>query len=401
MAAYPELPKQRAPALRQLREKKVAAGTHAFIRASAGFFYAEVERLGPGAVPAGPEIWICGDCHAENIGAISGEGAAPAIEMNDFDETVIGAPALDVLRMALALAAVGRTAGFTAGEVRELVDAMLEGYGQALSAGREKLPVPPRRYRRLLHRAGAQTHRALLDRRVPAKGGKRRFAMGDRYWPLAAGEKRAVGRLVDDERVIALVAAISAREIDDRAEMIDAAFRVAGTGSLGCFRAAALVRGGEGEGDAALHLLDVKEAMASHAPRASATPPDDAQRIRDGARAMAPALGDRMVAIAIDGTLRAATLTPRGQGRRSGVIVRELMPQELKSSLDGLEREEAAASGHFLGAVVGRAHRRQLTLGEARPWYRAVRDPRWLHRALPALLGAHEQAYLAQGLMTA
>src|SRR5262249_40255032 len=100
--AIPSRPARRAALLRALKARKVAGGAHAFIRAHAALFYAEVERLGPDAIPAGPEIWICGDCHTENVGAVCGEGLAATIEINDFDEAVIGQPAPHVPRIALA-----------------------------------------------------------------------------------------------------------------------------------------------------------------------------------------------------------------------------------------------------------------------------------------------------------
>jgi uncharacterized protein (DUF2252 family) len=383
MNRLPASQTERASALAALRAKKVADAAHAFVRANAGFFY---DHVSPRSLPTGPRIYICADCHSENIGAIAGDDEVPAIELNDFDESAIGEPAYDVLRLALALSFAGRTSGLGGIDTVHMVDAMLDGYGASLARRSERLPVReiPERFRRLIHRASTQTHTALLDRRVPrGPRGERAFLLGERYWPLSPKERAQIETLVLSKRVRKLVASFAGTD-PEHVTMVDAAFRVAGTGSLGCFRAAALVHCGKHrrapkKDDLGLRLLDIKEAIASHAPHAKKTPKVDAARIVAAACALAPSLGARML--------------PAAMGKR-GVIVRDLMPQELKASLLGLEREEAPLIARFLGAVVGRAHARQLDRSDARAWRTEACDPRWILDALPSLVGAHEAAYL-------
>ena len=42
------------------------------------------------------------------------------------------------------------------------------------------------------------------------------------------------------------------------------------------------------------------------------------------------------------------------------VFVRELLPQDLKIEIEQLTRDEAMKVAHFLSAVVGKAHSRQM-----------------------------------------
>jgi len=45
---------------------------------------------------------------------------------------------------------------------------------------------------------------------------------------------------------------------------------------------------------------------------------------------------------------------------RQSVVLRELMPQDLKLELDQLSRDEAVNSARYLAEVVGKAHARQM-----------------------------------------
>ena len=135
-------------------------------------------------------------------------------------------------------------------------------------------------------------------------------------------------------------------------------------------------------------MLDIKEALPGVAPRAAAwpTPRDNADRIIAGARILCPRFGERMIGASVLG---------------KSLIVRELMPEEKKAKLAGLEEGELRSVGAFLGAIVARAHARQLTATQARAWLRSFRGrgrgrpvPTWLWETFVNLVGVHESAYL-------
>ncbi len=48
------------------------------------------------------------------------------------------------------------------------------------------------------------------------------------------------------------------------------------------------------------------------------------------------------------------------------VVVRELMPQDLKIEINRLSCEEAMRLAHYLAGVVGRSHGRQMAPGQRR-----------------------------------
>ena len=173
-------------------------------------------------------------------------------------------------------------------------------------------------------------------------------------------------------------------------EVLDAAYWMKGCSSLGRLRFAVLLRVGTGKKrDDEFCLIDIKEATAAAAPRATRAvmPKDHAQRVVEGAKHLSPALGDRMMA---------------GKLLERSVVIRELMPQDLKLEIDQLSREEAVNSARYLAEVVGKAHARQMDASTRREFASSFNQrkaarlnaPSWLWSSVVELASAHEAAYL-------
>jgi uncharacterized protein (DUF2252 family) len=190
------------------------------------------------------------------------------------------------------------------------------------------------------------------------------------------------------ETVHPALTSLRSRAEDDPVELIDAAYWMKGCSSLGRLRYAALLRIG-GRKASSLCLVDVKEAVTAAAPRAPATqmPKDNAIRVVTGAKALSPNLGQRMLA---------ARLLERP------VVVRELMPQDLKIEINRLTRPEAMSLARYLAGVVGHAHGRQMKSNVRRAWlsdlarnHKATLEaPSWLWASVVELIALHEAAYL-------
>ena len=63
-AAVTIQPGQRAVVLTERRNLKMAESAHAYVRGSTLRFYEWLEDSRRVALPEGPAVWICGDCHA-------------------------------------------------------------------------------------------------------------------------------------------------------------------------------------------------------------------------------------------------------------------------------------------------------------------------------------------------
>lgn len=62
---------ERAAALRQSRNLKMAQSAHAYVRGNTLKFYEWLSASDNSKVPQGPPIWICGDCHVGNLGPLA------------------------------------------------------------------------------------------------------------------------------------------------------------------------------------------------------------------------------------------------------------------------------------------------------------------------------------------
>ncbi|WXA88084.1 DUF2252 domain-containing protein [Pendulispora rubella] len=137
-------------------------------------------------------------------------------------------------------------------------------------------------------------------------------------------------------------------------------------------------------------MIDVKEAGTTIAPRYKGVPMprSNADRIVMGANHLAPALGNRMLG---------ARLCEKA------VVLRELLPQDLKFDLENICQQEAMKIARYLATVVARAHARQLDDGERASWKRELDRHRtksldaasWLWASVVDLIAIHEVSYLA------
>jgi uncharacterized protein (DUF2252 family) len=84
------------------------------------------------------------------------------------------------------------------------------------------------------------------------------------------------------------------------------------------------------------------------------------------------------------------------------MVLRELMPQDLKLEIDQLTREEAVNSARYLAEVVGKAHARQMDAATRKTFGATFKvrksspldAPPWLWSSVVELAAAHEAAYL-------
>jgi uncharacterized protein (DUF2252 family) len=101
-------PTERMPLLTAERNQKMAVSAHAYVRGNTAKFYEWLEASKRANMPEGPPVWICGDRHVGNLGPVASALGKLAIQIRDLDQTVIGNPAHDLIRLALSLAMAAR-----------------------------------------------------------------------------------------------------------------------------------------------------------------------------------------------------------------------------------------------------------------------------------------------------
>jgi uncharacterized protein (DUF2252 family) len=377
--------------LEERRALKMASSAHAYVRGSTLQFYKWLEERGERAVPKGPPIWICGDCHAGNLGPLAASDGKIHVQIRDLDQTVIGNPNHDLVRLALSLASAARGSDLPGVTTAHMLEQMMIGYQRALKGSRAQNVIEsdkPECIKVVIRSAMSRTWKHLARERL--KGLKPNIPRGERFWPLAKEESKAIHELFDQEGVRRLVASLKSRPNDSEIEMIDAAYWMKGCSSLGRLRFAVLLNISTGKSkEDEFCLIDIKEANPAAAPRSrdADMPLDNGKRVVEGAKHLSPALGDRMMAAKLLGR---------------SVVLRELMPQDLKLEIDRLSREEAVDSARYLAEVVGKAHARQMDATTRKAFANTftvrrsaqLDAPSWLWSSVVELASAHEAAYL-------
>ena len=124
----PPTPANRLQTLEGRRTLKMASSAHAYVRGSTVQFYRWLEERGERAVPKGPPIWICGDCHAGNLGPLAAADGKIHVQIRDLDQTVIGNPNHDLIRLALSLSSAARGSDLPGVTTAHMLEQMMIGY---------------------------------------------------------------------------------------------------------------------------------------------------------------------------------------------------------------------------------------------------------------------------------
>lgn len=384
-------PDERQGILTTRRNARMARSAHAYVRGNTSKFYEWLDGMESHALPEGPAIWICGDCHTGNIGPVADAQGRVEIQIRDLDQTVIGNPAHDMIRLGLSLATAARGSDLPGVTTLRMMEALADGYERAFDdeAGHADIHAEkPEAVRVVMKEAVRRSWRHLAEERIEDLDPT--IPLGPRFWPLAKSERREIEALFEKGSLSRLATVLRGDTDDAQVEVLDAAYWVKGCSSLGRLRYAVLldIDGAAVEGDD-LCLIDIKEAAQAAAPRYPRVrmPRDNAERVVEGARHLSPSLGERM---------RSARLADRA------VVIRELLPQDMKLTIEQLTRDEAMRAARFLALVVGKAHARQMDAGERKAWLTELRRnrsktldaPGWLWSSIVELVSSHAAGYL-------
>jgi uncharacterized protein (DUF2252 family) len=379
-------PADRVSVLKQQQSLKMARSAHAYVRGSTVKFYEWLEEQTRGTLPEGPPVWICGDCHVGNLGPVGAIDGRIAIQIRDFDQTVIGNPAHDLIRLALSLATASRGSDLPGVTTARILEQVIAGYQAALRQEADAIDDPPESVRLAMKRSVARTWKHLARERL--KDQRPTIPLGPKFLALSKGETEEIVEFFRAPALRHLATSLRSRDDDAPIEVLDAAYWIKGCSSLGLLRFAVLLGVGTGK-KRDLALMDVKEAVTAAAPHYARQkmPKDQAERVVEGAMHLSPHLGKRMVA---------------GRINQRSVFIRELLPQDLKIEIENLTIDDAMKAASFLAGVVGKAHARQLDGRRRASWTKELERhrsksldaPSWLWSSVVSLIGSHETAYL-------
>ncbi len=367
----------------------MAQSAHRYVRGNTTQFYEWIASSSTD-IPDGPSVWICGDCHVGNLGPVADTEGEVRIHIRDLDQTVEGNPAHDLLRLGLSLASAARSSDLPGVVTARILEAIMDGYESAFEHDFDETEdgsAPPDAVRMALKQAAKRTWKELAKDRL--ENTRPRIPLGKTFWPVTDPERKEIESLFADKAICQVVTMIESRDDGASVEMIDAAYWMKGCSSLGSLRFAVLAGVTEKSSKSPEYcLLDIKEAVPPAAPvtEGAAMPKNDAERVVAGALKISPFLGERM---------QASSLLNRP------IVVRELLPQDLKIELDQLTSNEACRAAEFLAEVVGFAHARQMDSQQRNEWQTVLSQrshdldaPGWLWTNVVGLLVDHERTYL-------
>ncbi len=226
-----------------------------FFRGTNSIFYEDLSRT---IIPDSPVCWICGDLHIENFGSYKGDSRLVYFDLNDFDECILAPVAWEIARMLTSILVAFDALKITDQEAEKACEIFLKKYAKILTDGKPgyiETRTANGIVKKFLNVVEARSQKALLSRRTVLKKGSLR---------LNCHKKKQM--IIDKTLKKKLVEAFtkwmdSNNQPPNDYKVLDARFRIAGTGSIGIRRYIFLI---EKVGDKNKHMLiDMKQATAS------------------------------------------------------------------------------------------------------------------------------------------
>jgi uncharacterized protein (DUF2252 family) len=280
--------KGRIPALLALKYKAMRSSSFSFFRGTCHLFYDDLASSA--TLKDTTRVWICGDLHLENFGSYKGDNRAVYFDLNDFDEAILAPCTWELVRVLSSIHVAAQTTGFSQNKAQILCESFLKTYSETLMKGKagsiEKDTVGGIVHKFLLT-LKSRNRTAFIRSRTRIKKGKIKLIIDNKKtMAISQAQKTKLIDFVNEWR--------SPRSDRKFFKVLDAAFRIAGTGSLGVERYVLLV---QGNGEPNHYLLDLKTAspscLAGHIKLKQPVWSNEAERIsqiQSRVQAVAPAL---------------------------------------------------------------------------------------------------------------
>jgi uncharacterized protein (DUF2252 family) len=363
MALIEQSNKGRVEKLLPIRFTRMVESAFAFFRGTAILQAHDLK----GTPSAGVTVQCCGDCHLMNFGGFATPERAFVFDINDFDETHPGPFEWDVKRLAVSFVLAARWLGFGNGATRQVLQTLLAAYrtSQAQFASMSVLetwyakitfddvlhsaasdPKYLKRLKKAVEKATHNTSEHVFHKITTTVHGNPRVVdeppLLYHAHPSELDLERDVLPFLDSYRS---TLPYERQALFDRFQLVDAACKVVGVGSVGTRCYILLFAGNQDD-----HLfLQVKEARPSvlEGLAGSAPFPNNGERVVTGQRLMQAASD-----IFLGWT----------QHRRGDFYVRQMRDMKMAPNLAGYDPDMLTDYAGLCGRALARAHARS---GEA------------------------------------
>lgn len=349
----------RLPSLLPLRWTRMLESPFSYLRGAAVVMAADLAD----APTSGLEAQICGDAHIANIGSFGARQRQLLLDVNDFDESVVGPWEFDVKRLATSIVLAGRAAGAKPRAGRTAASAAVRAYREVvhaladlpvLTAWTASLDGELAKHRRVddrspalkaIYRRTRKSTSVLAAERLASRhrdGGWRFSTKPPELTRLPEAEAATVLAGLED---YASTLPAAQRVLLHRFRPVDVALRVGGLGSIGLRTYVVLLHGND---DNDPLVLQVKEARTPTISRfLGRSQPERQQGERTAAaQQLMQTVSDPLLGwTGIDGR---------------DFLVRQF--RDTKGTVDAtrLRRDQVGDYGRLSGALLARAHCRTL-----------------------------------------
>lgn len=237
-----------------LKYKAIRESSFRFLRGTCHLFY---EDLGNQyTLPPSPDSWLCGDLHLENFGSFKGIDREEYFDISDFDEAILGPALYELSRLLVSVLVACKNSAYEKSYAESLLNTMINSYCKTLQTGKP-LTVE--------NKTAAGLIKVLLDK---VAGRKEKELVKDKADKASGYEKL----IIDNKKIFGLEASFKKELINNaqnwldetrgkyRRKIHDAAFNIAGTGSIGVNRYLALASDTTTDNK---YLLVIKQALPS------------------------------------------------------------------------------------------------------------------------------------------
>ena len=161
------------------------------------------------------------------------------IQIRDLDQTVIGNPAHDLIRLALSLATASRGSDLPGVTTARILEQVIEGYQAALQQDADAIEDAPKSIQLVMKKSLARSWKHLANERLENQ--KPTIPRGPKFWTLSKSERAAIDELFQTPPLRHLATSLRSRDDDAPIEVVDAAYWMKGCSSLGLLRFAVLL----------------------------------------------------------------------------------------------------------------------------------------------------------------
>jgi uncharacterized protein (DUF2252 family) len=234
----------------------MADNAFGFFRGTCHLFYEDLGRAA--ALPGYPLTWICGDLHLENFGSYKADNRLVYFDLNDFDEGLLAPVHWELARMVSSIFTGLAHLRIRRKEATQVAKLFLKTYSETLAKGRARYVEPQTArgiVRLFLDKVCERRLKELLGSRTVRKKGKLLLLKDEKRFFRIDGALRASLSAHVNEWIR------QSHGNRFRYRVVDACFRIAGTGSIGVKRYVFLARNLD---EPKKHvLIEMKESLAS------------------------------------------------------------------------------------------------------------------------------------------